>query len=210
MNSELVVCPHCGARRQVSERPRWSKDEIHALLATDAGARGAEPPRGMFQTLVMPHPATSGTARVVELVLTGISLPLVIVGATAVGLTRRARGITGASGELVPAVTMTVFGGLGLIGAVPLVAIGGLVAAMWTRAWIRARAGAARGRDLMRIEPVAREPPRTLAPAKVVRDKPAAPPLAPPAAPATPTAEPAAATGTEPAEEPGTVPRLLR
>ena len=144
MNSEFAVCPHCGARRQRSERPRWSKDEIHALLATDPGSRAAEPPRGMFQTLVMPHPATSGSARIAELVLTGISLPLVITGAVAVGISRRARHVTGASGEVVPAVTMTVFGGLGLVGHAPLVAIGVLVAAMWTRAWVRARAAASR------------------------------------------------------------------
>src|ERR1043166_604039 len=142
VNSELAVCPHCGARRKVSQRPGWSKDEIQALLATDATLRASEPPRGMFKTLVMPHPATSGGTRAIELVLTGLSLPLVIVGAGAIGLTRRARGIPGGSGELVPAVTMTVFGGLGLLGHVPAIAIVVLLAAMWTRAWIRASADA--------------------------------------------------------------------
>jgi hypothetical protein len=208
MNSELVVCPHCGARRARSEQPRWSKDEIQALLATDAASRAAEPPRGMFQTLVMPHPATSGRTRVVELVLTGISLPLVIVGAGSIGLIRRVRGITGGTGELVPAVTMTVFGGVGLLGQVPLIAIVALLAAMWTRAWIRAQADAARGRDLLRIEPVAREPSRALPAAHVVRDKPtAAPPALPePVKPAAPSAP----AGPEPAGDPGDGPRLLR
>jgi hypothetical protein len=221
MNSEFAVCPHCGTRRPLTEQPRWSKDEIHALLATDPGARGAEPPRGMFQTLVMPHPATSGGGRIAELVLTGISLPLVIVGATAIGFTRRARHVTAPSGELVPAVTMTVFGGLGLIGQAPLVAIGVLVAAMWTRAWVRARAEAARGRDLMRIEPVAREPRPALAPARVVRDEPAAtlpeplaappaPAMVPLAVPAEPEVPPAAAARPEPPGEPSAEPRLLR
>jgi hypothetical protein len=209
MNSELVVCPHCGARRKVSKQPGWSKDEIQALLATDAALRASEPPRGMFKTLVMPHPATSGSTRVVELVLTGLSLPLVIVGAGAIGLTRRARGIAGGSGELVPAVTMTLFGGVGLFGHVPAVAIAALVTAMWTRAWIRASADAARGRDLSRIEPVAREARRALPAAQLLRDAPAATEPAPPAAPQ-PPAVPAAVTGTEPPAEPGTGPRLLR
>ena len=33
MNDGLAVCPHCGARRAVTERPKLSGDEIRALLA---------------------------------------------------------------------------------------------------------------------------------------------------------------------------------
>lgn len=207
MNSELVVCPHCGARRNVTAQPRWSKDEIQALLATDAVSRAAEPPRGMFQTLVMPHPATTGGTRIAELVLTGISLPLVIAGAGAIMLTRRARGTAG-SGELVPALTMTLFGGVGLIGSVPLIAIAALVTAMWARAWIRAHADTSRGRDLMRIEDVARPPRRALPAAQALRDRPAETPPAP--ATPVPQGAPPAVAGAESAADPGSGPRLLR
>jgi hypothetical protein len=226
MNSELAVCPHCGVRRQLAERPKWSNDEIHALLATDRGVRDAEPARGMFQTLVLPHPATAGGVRIIELVLTAISLPLVIAGAATIGISRRARHVTGAGGEFTPALAMTVFGAVGLASHVPLAAIGVLVAAMWTRAWVRTRAGAVRGRDLMRIEPVPRASTPALAPARVVRDEPAAakpelaaPPAAAPAARSvtSPAASPAALPAAqavlpkpEPPSEPGAEPRLLR
>ncbi|HEX7840030.1 MAG TPA: hypothetical protein VF469_21285, partial [Kofleriaceae bacterium] len=124
MNSELAACPHCGARRAVTERPKLSNDEIRALLATDPGVRAAEPPRGLFQTLVLPHPETSGGVRIAELVLTVFSLPLVIAGAASLGVTRRLARQKPTGGELIPAFAMTVFGGLGLLGHLPLFAIG--------------------------------------------------------------------------------------
>src|SRR5215468_4161777 len=105
MNDGLAVCPHCGARRAVTERPKLSGDEIRALLATDRSARDAEP-RGLIQTLVLPHPATRGAARVAEVALTVLGLPLVISGALALALTRRARRTVASSGELPAALAM--------------------------------------------------------------------------------------------------------
>jgi hypothetical protein len=192
MNDGLAVCPHCGARRALTERPVLSHEEIRALLVTDPVARDAEPARGMLQTMVLPHPATSGGARLAELVLTVLGLPLVVAGGLALGLTRRARLTSASGGELPAALAMTVFGGAGLLGLPPLV-VGVSVAAVWLRALIRSRA-AGRGSDLHRIEP----PPR---------ERPAPPPAlavhAEPAAPAVPAAiEPPAGAAAEP--------RLLR
>ena len=204
MNSGLAVCPHCGARRAVTERPKLSNDEIRALLATDPGLRGAEPPRGLLHTLVLPHPATSGGARIAELVLTALSLPLVLAGALSIGVTRRLARHKSTGGELVPALAMTVFGGLGLLGHVPLLAVGGSIAALWTRALIRWRAGTARGRDLMRIERPRRERSPALPAARAMRDEPA---IA--AKPGRPAAPPAVAPE-EPPLPSGAEPRLLR
>lgn len=155
MNDGLAVCPHCGARRAVTERPKLSGDEIRALLATDRSARGAEP-RGLIQTLVLPHPATRGAARVAEIALTLLGLPLVISGAVAIALTRRARLTAAPGGELPAALAMTVFGGAGLLG-LPVALVGASIAAIWLRALIRIRSAHDRRADLHRIEPPPRE-----------------------------------------------------
>ena len=205
MNDGLAVCPHCGVRRALTERPKLSNEEIRALIVTDPVARSAQPARGMIQALVLPHPATSGGARIAEIVLTVIGLPLVVSGAIAVGLKRRARLTSVASGELAPALTMTVFGGVGLIGLPPLV-VGASVAAVWLRALIRARV-AARGGDLHRIEPPARVRGPELPPARALPAEPRAP--APPP-PAEPGPEPRAPAVPASPAEPGAEPRLLR
>jgi DNA-directed RNA polymerase subunit RPC12/RpoP len=182
MNGGLAVCPHCGARRAVTERPKLSGDEIRALLATDRSARDAEP-RGLIQTLVLPHPATRGAARLAEIALTLLGLPLVISGAAAIALTRRARLTVAAGGELPAALAMTVFGGAGLLG-LPLALVGASIAAIWLRALIRIRSAPDRRADLHRIEPPPRERPTPL-PARVEPPAPVQAPE-PPARPGEP------------------------
>lgn len=191
MNDGLAVCPHCSARRALTERPKLSHEEIRALLVTDPVARSAEPARGMLQALVLPHPATSGGARIAELVLTVVGLPLVVSGALAIGLTRRARLTSASGGEVPPALAMTVFGGAGLLGLPPLL-VGASVAAVWLRALIRARTVAGRGGDLHRIEPPTRVPRPEPPPARVA------------------PAEPLAPAAPSPPAESGAEPRLLR
>lgn len=180
MNDGLVVCPHCGARRALTERPKLSGDEIRALLVTGPGGHDAAP-RGLMQTLVLPHPETHGATRLAELVLTVLGLPLVLSGAVALGLTRRKRLTAPSGGELPAALTMTVFGGMGLFG-VPAPLVGASLAAVWLRALIRARTAARRRGDLHRIEPPPRERPAPL-PARAARDEPVAPRPEPPAQP---------------------------
>jgi DNA-directed RNA polymerase subunit RPC12/RpoP len=182
MNDGLAVCPHCGARRAVTERPKLSGDEIRALLATDPTARDAEP-RGLIQTLVLPHPATRGAARLAEIALTLLGLPLVISGAAAIALTRRARLTAALGGELPAALAMTVFGGAGLLG-LPAALVGASIAAIWLRALIRIRSAPDRRADLHRIEP----PPRVRPAPLPVRVEPSAPVQAaePPARPGEP------------------------
>jgi DNA-directed RNA polymerase subunit RPC12/RpoP len=161
MNDGLAVCPHCGARRAVTERPKLSGEEIRALLATDRSARDAEP-RGLIQTLVLPHPATRGAARVAEIALTVLGLPLVIAAAITLSLRKRRARLTAASGgELPAALVMTVFGGVSLIG-LPVALIGTSIGAIWLRALIRSRSAARRGVDLHRIEPAPRDRPAPL------------------------------------------------
>jgi hypothetical protein len=176
MNDGLAVCPHCGARRALSERPKLSGDEIRALLATYPTAREGEP-RGLIQTMILPHPATRGAARIAEIVLTLAGLPLVISASFVIGLTRRARLTASSGGELPAALAMTVFGCMGVLGLpAPLVGVSiGAVAAVWLRAVIRIRSAARRRVDLHRIEPPSRTPPAPLP----ARTEPPVPPTAP-------------------------------
>jgi DNA-directed RNA polymerase subunit RPC12/RpoP len=173
MNDGLAVCPHCSARRALTERPKLSGDEIRALLATERSVRDRDQ-RGLIHTLVLPHPATRGAARLAELALTVVGLPLVISGAIAIGLTRRARLTAASGGELAAALAMTVAGGAGLLG-LPASLVGGSIAAIWLRALIRSRSAAGRGVDLHRIEAAPVERPAPL-PAPVESP---APPRAP-------------------------------
>jgi DNA-directed RNA polymerase subunit RPC12/RpoP len=180
MHDGLAVCPHCGARRAVTERPKLSGDEIRALLATDPTARDGES-RGLIQTLVLPHPATRGAARAAEIALTLIGLPSVLSGAIAIALTRRARLTAAAGGELPAALTMTVFCGPDLFLA-PASLVGASIAAIWLRALIRSRSAARRGvdlhRDLHRIERPAPERPAP-EPARSEPEEPSRPPGSP-------------------------------
>src|SRR5262249_14257143 len=112
-------------------------------------------------TLVLPHPATRGAARVAEVALTLLGLPLVISGAATIALTRRARLTAAPGGELSAALAMTVFGGVGLLG-LPVALVGASIGAIWLRALIRIRGAPARRADLHRIEPPPRERPAPL------------------------------------------------
>lgn len=193
MSDTLAVCPHCGARRAQVAPQAWSKDEIRALLVTDPSTRDAGPSGGVLQTLVLPHPSTHGAARFVELALTAISLPLVVVGTMGAALIgrRHMRGALNAGGELAPVVAMTIAGAccLGLV-SLPVIAVP--VAALWLRAAIRLRAAGSRSREPSRVEP---SRPAKLPEARALG-------AAPVHVPATP--EP------EPAPGPGAEPRLLR
>lgn len=204
MSSDLAVCPHCGARRARTEPPKLSQDEIRALLATDPVARGAEAGRGMLHILVLPHPGTTGGVRVAELALTVLGLPLVLAGALSLALVRRARKLPPGGGELSAALTMTVFGGLALIGQVPTLLVGASLAALWARTLLRVRAGGAHQVDLQRIDRPAPARAPVLPEARAVHDA-----LAAPAAPAPPPA-PAAPARPESPADPSAGPRLLR
>jgi hypothetical protein len=201
MNDGLAVCPHCGARRALADRPKLSGDEIRALLATDPRGRDGEP-RGVFQTLVLPHPATTGLTRLAELVLTGLSLPLVLGSAATLALTRRrALSSDQPTGEVVPAVLATFYGGGALLGPVPGIAIFALVAALWLRVAVRAWARGPRV-DLQHIDPPPRRP--ALPVARVIHDDAAAAAAPPPA----PAPSPTTASPEPPLDRGG--PRMLR
>jgi hypothetical protein len=153
----------------------------------------------MFETLVLPHPATRGAGRVAELVLTAISLPLVLAG-VGLALTRRRslhRVRSSSAGELTWAFAITVFGVL-FLRLLPVVWVAVPIGAVWARAVIRVRARGARGRDLQRIERV--EKP-VLPAARVL-----------PAAGASPTSRDATLRAPDPSPAPpapGDGPRLL-
>ena len=153
VNDQAAVCPHCGKRRIAASLPgaKPSKEEIIALLAMQTSAR--PPSEGLFQTLLLPHAATSGGARMVELACTVISLPLILAGITTFMFGRKSSEAS--RGELAPVIRMTLFGTLGLVSLLgfagvatgTMIAITGVsLAALWTRGLIRA--SAAKGPEL--------------------------------------------------------------
>ncbi len=183
MNAAVLVCPHCGKRRPDGEvglaGKALSKDEVKALIAIHGADE--EPAHGMLPTLIFPHPTTHGSARAVELACTVVALPLVILGALSVGLSRR-RGRMRAEqtrGELTPVLAASGLGGLGLwsvlsllgaSGTATIVIITGSIAALITRGVIRAHASSRRSRDLHRLdrpEPPARRSSQQLPEARV-------------------------------------------
>jgi hypothetical protein len=137
---DAAVCPHCGARRArgslAAAKP--SKDELLALLATDP-THSAARPRGVIATMLLPHPGTAGLARAVELALTVVALPLVLAGIVGIALVRLSfrSPVFALTGEAVPALLMTIFGGLALWGVAPLPLVGASIAAVWLRALVR-------------------------------------------------------------------------
>ncbi len=207
MNAAALVCPHCGKRRPDGEvglaGKALSNDEVRALIAIH-GVDEA-PSQGLLPTLIFPHPSTHGTARTVELACTIVALPMVILGALSVGLSRRRtrRSAQETTGEVTPVLAASGLGGLGLYSLLSfagastvtsLVLIGGSIIALITRGAIRAHASSKRSRDLHRLAkpepaprtsrpqlPVARvEPPRPSSPVVVA---PVAPPPRPTEAP---------------------------
>lgn len=221
MNAAAIVCPHCGARRPGATpglAGKLSLDEMGALIAIE-GTHEA-PAQGVLPTLILPHPLTHGRARAAELACTVIALPMVLVGALSLGLSRRRtrRSADETSGEAMPVLAMSGLGGLGMYSVLSfaglstiatIAVITGSIAALITRGVIRSHASSKRSRDLHRL---ARpdEAPRQLAPppeprpalpeAKVVPPR-AAPVIAvsaPPVATDAPRATTTAAPGDEP------------
>lgn len=194
MNAAALVCPHCGKRRpgEVGLAGKGlSKEEVGALIAV--GGRDIPPAEGLLPTLIFPHPTTHGTARAVETICTIIALPMVILGAFSIALSRRRTRQTAeqTQGELSPVLAMSFLGGLGLYSALSLAGlatstalalIGASIGALIVRGAIRSHATSQRSRDLHRLakpEPAPRvskpklpatrvEPPRAT-PAPTVR-----------------------------------------
>jgi hypothetical protein len=152
-SGEAAVCPHCGARRGGVKAGlgahQLSPAEVRALLITstlcDPGSS-----QGLFETLVLPHPGTEGSARTAELILTVLCAPLILAGTVAVALRNwwRKKAIV-SSGEAMPVLLMVLFGslpldlGLSLMGfsGTGRIALGlGAVAGLGLRAGIRSRA----------------------------------------------------------------------
>lgn len=170
MNAAALVCPHCGKRRPDGEvglaGKGLSKEEVNALIAIHGS--DVAPSEGLLPTLIFPHPTTHGTARAVETICTIIALPMVILGAFSIALSRRRtrQTVDQTQGEAGPVLAMSLFGGLGLysvlslagIGtAVSLALIGGSIGALIVRGAIRSHASTKRSRDLHRLakpEPV--------------------------------------------------------
>jgi hypothetical protein len=167
MNAVAAICPHCAKRQPgfdpTAARKAMSPDEIRALLLVDPSMRNTAPTSGLFSTLVLPHHATSGLARTIEIVLTIACAPLIIAGTIAIGLRRRVarERLQSAQGELMPVVVMTLFGALplqflldilGCSGTQELYIIIGAIVALIARGILRARAASGQSADLMRIE----------------------------------------------------------
>lgn len=210
VNTEAVVCPHCGARRAsvTMADARLNKDEIRALLTVNTIGGEEDSGRGLLATMFLPHEQTTGRARAAELVLTVLAAPLVIVGTLAIGLGRRRlrRKLFAAKGEAISAGVMTLFGGLSFYSLVdllkgPAVAFTAItIVALWVRAMIRSNAGAWRTRAMSEL---AR--PETPAPAV-----PKLPPARAVTAPSPVARAPVQAPRTEAPTPSGDEPRLLR
>ena len=159
VNVEAMVCPHCGTKRANVARPKLNKDEVRALLAT-GDAVADESGQGITATLLFPHPETTGAARTIEIILTVVCAPLVLVGIASMMLGRRSirRAFRAARGELMSVVAMTFFGGFSfwaIIHALKVPASFELTIAsivlLWVRAFIRGRTQSWRSRELNRL-----------------------------------------------------------
>jgi len=172
MAAAALVCPHCGKRRPDGEvglaGKSLSKEEVNALIAIHGS--DVAPSEGLVQTLIFPHPTTHGTARAVETICTIIALPMVILGAFSLALSRRRmrQTVDQTVGEAGPVVAMSLFGGLGLYSALSLAGVGtaasltvlGIsIGALIVRGAVRSHASTKRSRDLHRLakpEPASR------------------------------------------------------
>jgi hypothetical protein len=95
MSEVAARCPHCGARQSLTAgpAPTMSRDEARALLTMDAINRPAGPPEtgiGSFGALFLPHPRTRGLARLAEVVLMVLGLPLIAGSMISMAISRRA------------------------------------------------------------------------------------------------------------------------
>jgi len=202
MHEAAVVCPHCGVRRAVAAKPAYSKDEIHALLATAPASKPIE--RNAVAAFVFPA-RPSGVARLAELALTAIAAPAMAAGVAVWRLRARFSRATASAtlNEVEPVLWATIYAEVPIhfmhsmwLGLAP-------IAALWIRLVLRSSAVHARSRALLRLAPGEPAPPPAALPAaRVVAAPPE--PIAPPAR--TPSTEPAA----DDAAPPGEGPRFLR
>jgi hypothetical protein len=166
MSAAAVVCPHCNARRADAAPGLAGKTlspaEIRALVLTNAMLEPA-PAQGLIPTLILPHPSTTGVARIAELALTVASLPLVLTGALTLAVSRSVtrRKHEAARGELAPVLAMLGLGGFGLSSVLSLAGVGfatnlavtGLsMLALILRGAIRASAASQRRRELEQLD----------------------------------------------------------
>jgi hypothetical protein len=216
VNEMLKACPHCGAKREVVARGKLTQEEVRALIAT-----GSKPVdvtgNSLVASLLFPHPHTIGPARSIEIVLTILCAPLVLVGAAGVMMARwrpRSRGlIRAATTEGTAALVMTLFGGFSFYqllagfhvpGALPLTVAS--VMCLWVRAYIRGRTTVWKPADLSQLPAsTTPRPSKPQLPAARALSRPVTAP-----APVVPTAPPVAPPAAEPATAPGDEPRLLR
>lgn len=206
MNDVVVVCPHCGQKRE-GVKPTYTKAEIQALIASDEAVHGHEDSFGLIKSLIAPHKHSHGIARVLELALTGLTLPAVLIGALGIAAFRGRKSRTAllsTTGELLPVFVMTLLGGGAiwqLLGA-DYAAIA--ITAMWARAAVRIISAGRHERAQLQPEKPALQPSKptaALPPARVVTP-------AKPVEAARPSAPVVSSSADAP--EPGDTPRFLR
>ena len=108
-------------------------------LAHVSTPAGYQAPRGLWKTLFWPHDETTGGRRTADIALTLACLPLVVAGYATIGFMRLfAKGTE--PGEYASAFLMSIVGGISMLfmlGLYALPIVGGEVAALWVRAWLR-------------------------------------------------------------------------
>lgn len=201
----MVKCPHCGvAQREASiGEVELTPEQVRALLAVDgslapAHIEGESP--GLFGGLVLPHPMTSGAARISEIGLSFVGGPLLLCALLLLAMLAKTRTRIYASdhsefGKLA-AVTMCgaptyawvlAMAGLPMTGWLTLVGIS--ITALVARYVIRRRASRGSLEDLDELAKPDKEPdpeaPSRPPKAWAVKAPPLTPPksLAPPAPP---------------------------
>jgi len=154
VNDAVAKCPHCGEKQVRSTPATYTRAEIQALIDNDEAYSAHTGTSAMFKSLLSPHKHTKGLMRILELVLTGLTLPAVVIGAFGIALlgARRSKGAFSTSGEIAPVVVMTILGG-GTIamwagGSYAMVAI----SAMWARAAVRMISAGQREREMIELD----------------------------------------------------------
>lgn len=167
MNEAVAVCPHCGKRRPDAAtdlaEAKLSPDEINAMLAFD-GLGDNAPTQGVMQTVLIPHDRTQGLARIAELALTVMCLPMILSGVIILAFERRRARIREAqdtmTGEAGPVVAMIVAGTITLASILTflvsttttITVIGVEIAGLIARAAIRSHANDSISRSLTRVD----------------------------------------------------------
>jgi hypothetical protein len=152
MNAVAVICPHCNARRAGAsvgaKGKQLSPEEIRALLISEELVRSRDAsPAGTFGALIRPTRPAASPVGALEVALSVIGLPLLVVGAAVIAFRMaRRRGSKPPPGELGSVLTMILSGGavldglmwlLGIHGSYTVIAISGL--ALIVRGIVRAR-----------------------------------------------------------------------